>query len=165
MVPPRVPPGNAGAVLGDSLTFALGRFFRGWVQRHFGASKAWQSAQLNFDKRGGLAIYLTRFMVGLGTFAQPVSLIAGSNGYSYYRFLLYVIAGEATWIGIYGTLGFIFGTQWELISDFLTSFGGLLLGLFIMGVGIYFLSHWSVSVARHHVVSLAVLTEARSELR
>ena len=156
--------GLAGAVLGDSLTFALGRFSRGWVQQHFGASKVWQSAQQTFDKSGGLAIYLTRFMVGLGAFAQPVSLIAGSNGYSYYRYLLYVIAGEATWIGIYGALGFIFGSQWELISDFLTSFGGLFLGLFIMGAGIYFFSRWSVSVTRHHVISLAVLTEEHWEL-
>jgi membrane-associated protein len=156
--------GLVGAVLGDSLTFALGRFSRGWAQRHFGASKVWLSAQQSFDKRGALAIYLTRFMFGLNTFAQPVSLIAGSNGYSFYRYLLIVIAGEATWIGTYGALGFIFGTQWELISDFLASFGGLFLGLFVMGMGIYFLSRWSVSVARHYVISLAVLTEARVEL-
>lgn len=142
--------GLTGAVLGDSLTFALGRFARGWVQRRFGASRVWQSAQQTFDKWGGLAIYLSRFMVGLGTFAQPVSLIAGSNGYNFYRYLLYTIAGEATWIGIYGALGFVFGSQWELISDFLTSFGGLMFGLFILGVGVYFLVRWRRSVIRHH---------------
>jgi membrane-associated protein len=142
--------GLTGAVLGDSLTFALGRFARGWVQWRFGASRVWQSAQQTFDKWGGLAIYLSRFMVGLGTFAQPVSLIAGSNGYNFYRYLLYTIAGEATWIGIYGALGFIFGSQWELISDFLTSFGGLMFGLFILGVGVYFLVLWRRSVIRHH---------------
>ncbi len=140
--------GLAGAVLGDSLTFALGRFARSWVQRRFGASKVWQSAQQTFDKRGGLAIYMTRFVVGVGAFAQPVSLIAGGNGYNYYRYLLYAIAGEATWIGIYGGLGFIFGSQWELISDFLTSFGGLLFGLVILGVGIYFLVRWRRSAVR-----------------
>ena len=142
--------GLTGAVLGDSLTFALGRFARGWVQRRFGASRVWQSAQQTFDKWGGLAIYLYRFMVGLGTFAQPVSLIAGSNGYNFYRYLLYTIAGEATWIGIYGALCFVFGSQWELISDFLTSFGGLMFGLFILGVGVYFLVRWRRSVIRHN---------------
>lgn len=142
--------GLTGAVLGDSLTFALGRFARGWVQRRFGASRVWQSAQQTFDKWGGLAIYLSRFMVGLGTFAQPVSLIAGGNGYNFYRYLLYTIAGEATWIGIYGALGFVFGSQWELISDFLTSFGGLMFGLFILGVGVYFLVRWRRSVIRNH---------------
>jgi membrane protein DedA with SNARE-associated domain len=142
--------GLAGAVLGDSLTVALSRFARGWVQRRIGASRVWQSAQQTFDKWGGLAIYLTRFMVGLGAFAQPVSLIAGGNGYNYYRYLLYAIAGEATWIGIYGALGFVFGSQWELISDFLTSFSGLMFGLFILGAGVYFLVRWQRRVTRHH---------------
>jgi len=156
--------GLVGAVVGDSLTFALGRLAGGWVQRRFGASKAWQSAQQTFDKRGGLAIYLTRFMVGVGAFAQPVSLIAGGNGYNYYRYLLYVIAGEATWIGIYGALGFIFGNQGELISDFLTSFGGLLFGLFILGVGVYFLVRRRKSVTRRHEVNLAGRAGAPVEL-
>jgi membrane protein DedA with SNARE-associated domain len=156
--------GLAGAVLGDSLTFALGRFARGWVQRRFGASRAWQSAQQTFDKWGGLAIYTTRFMVGVGAFAQPVSLIAGGNGYSYYRYLLYSIAGEATWIGIYGGLGFIFGSQWELISDFITSFGGLLFGLFTLGVGVYFFLRWRRRVVRHHKVNLVGRVEAPGEL-
>jgi membrane-associated protein len=152
--------GLAGAVLGDSLTFALGRFSRGWVERRFGASRIWQSARRSFDKSGGQAIYLTRFMLGLNTFAQPVSLIAGSNGYSFRRYLAYVIAGEATWIGIYGTLGFVFGAQWELIGDLLSSFGGLFLGLFIMGAGVYGLSRWSLGAACQHVSRLAVLSEA-----
>jgi membrane-associated protein len=148
--------GLAGAVLGDSLTYALGRFSHNWLQRRFGASKAWRSAQQSFDKRGGLAIYVTRFMVGLNNFAQPVSLIAGSNGYNFFRYLFYVIAGEATWIGIYGTLGFIFGSEWELISELLTSSGGFILGLLIMVVGFYLLSRWSITVTRRQIISLAI---------
>jgi len=103
-------------------------------------------------------------MVGVGAFAQPVSLIAGGDGYRCYRYLLYSIAGEATWIGIYGGLGFIFGSQWELISDFITSFGGLLFGLFILGVGIYFFVRWRRSVVRHHKVNLVSRVEAPGEL-
>ena len=45
--------------------------------------------------------------------------------------------GEFTWIILYGGLGYLFGSQWELVSDFISNFGGLILGLVILGVGIW----------------------------
>jgi membrane-associated protein len=129
--------GLLGSVLGDSMSFSLGRFARGWVYRRFGTSTLWLQAQTSFNHRGGLAVYLTRFL--LTAIALPTNLIAGGSGYRYPRFLVYGIAGEATWIFIYGGLGYIFGSQWELISQFLSDFGGLALGLAILGAGSYFI--------------------------
>ena len=57
---------------------------------------------------------------------------------NYRRFLITVIAGEAIWIIVYGGLGYLFGSQWELISQFLNDFGGLALGLALLGGGIYY---------------------------
>ncbi len=126
-----------GVILGDSCSYAIGRFARAWVQRRFGASPTWQKAQATFDRRGGTAIYLTRFL--LTPLAIPTNLIAGSSAFPFHRFLFYVAVGEATWILLYGGLGYTFGSQWELISQFLTDFSGLLVGLLILGVGIYLL--------------------------
>ena len=56
--------------------------------------------------------------------------------------MAYDIAGEILWIGLYGGLGYIFGSQWELVSEFLNNFGGLILGLVIFGFGIRQALNW-----------------------
>ena len=69
--------------------------------------------------------------------AVPTNLIAGGSGIQFRRFMIYDSLGELTWIILYGGLGYLFGTQWELVSQFISSFGGLILGLVILGVGIW----------------------------
>jgi membrane protein DedA with SNARE-associated domain len=127
--------GLLGAVLGDMLSFGLGYYARDGVNARFGKSPTWISARETFRKRAGLAIYLTRFMVT--SLAIPTNLIAGGSGIRFRRFLTWVIAGEITWIVLYGGLGFWFGSQWEVISNFISNFGGLALGLVLLGIGIW----------------------------
>lgn len=129
--------GLLGAIVGDSTGYALGYFAKGWVQRRFGQSSAWQKAQDTFERRGGLAIYLTRFLIT--PLAVPTNLIAGGGGYRFWRFLIYDAAGEFTWLVLYGSLGYAFGSQWEAISQFVSDFSGLLVGVVALGAGIYFL--------------------------
>jgi membrane protein DedA with SNARE-associated domain len=129
--------GLAGAVGGDIVVYGLGRFARVWIQKRFGQSTIWQNAEAYFRRRGGIAIYLTRWL--FTPLAVPTNLIAGSSGYPFWKFLLFDVSGELTWIVLYGGLGYAFGSQWELISDFISDFSGLLLGLFILGAGVYFL--------------------------
>lgn len=127
----------AGVVVGDSLSYGLGRFAKGWLQRRFGSSSAWQKAQVTFDRRGGVAVYLTRFLIT--PLAIPTNLIAGGSGYTFWRFGLYAVAGELTWIGLYGGLGYTFGSQWELISEFISDFSGVLIGVVVLATGIFLL--------------------------
>ncbi|MCK7519370.1 MAG: hypothetical protein MZV64_17405 [Ignavibacteriales bacterium] len=47
------------------------------------------------------------------------------------RFFFYDLLGEAIWIFGYGGLGYLFGTQWEVVSDVLSNISGLSLGLVI----------------------------------
>jgi membrane-associated protein len=126
--------GLLGAIAGDMLSFGLGYYNRDWVDAHFGKSPTWKSARATFDKRAGLAIYLTRFLIT--TLAIPTNLIAGGSGIRFRRFLTWDIAGEITWIIIYGGMGFWFGSQWEVVSNFISNFGGLVLGLVLLGIGI-----------------------------
>ena len=127
--------GLIGAVIGDAIGFGIGFYAKDWVDHRFGGSLAWKSAEETFDKRAGLAIYLTRFLIT--ALAVPINLIAGGSGILFRRFVLYDTLGEITWIVLYGGLGYIFGSQWELVSDFISSFGGLIMGLVILGVGIW----------------------------
>ena len=88
-------------------------------------------------KRGGVAIYLTRWI--LTAFAVPTNLIAGGGGYPFVRFLAIDVAGEVTWILVFGGLGYAFGSQWEVIGSLASDFSGLLVGIVFVLIGAYFL--------------------------
>jgi len=137
-----------GVVIGDSLSYGLGHFARGPVQRRFGRASAWRRGQDLLRRRGGLAIFLTRFLIT--SLAIPVNLIAGSGGYSFWSFLLFDLIGELTWIALYTGVGYAVGTQFELINDLISDFGGLLVGLVVVAAGVYFFVRWQRS-SRNHV--------------
>ncbi|MGB0387577.1 MAG: DedA family protein [Ardenticatenaceae bacterium] len=126
-----------GVVFGDMVSYGMGRFANGWVERRFGESPTWQNAQNTFEQRGAMAIYLTRFL--LTPLAIPTNLIAGGSGYPFWRFLLVDAAGETTWLLLYGGIGYTFASQWEAISDLISDFSGLLVGLAFLLGGTYLL--------------------------
>ena len=132
--------GYIGTVIGDLLLYALGYFASVRIQARFGNTSAWKNAHTLFEQRGGVAIFLTRWL--LTAIAFPVTLIAGSSGYHVKKFIIYDILGELTWVVLYGGLGYAFGSQWELISDFISNFSGFALGALALGVGIYLLIHF-----------------------
>ncbi len=127
--------GLLGAIAGDAISFGMGFYAKHWVSKRLRRSPTWRSAQKSFDARAGLAIYLTRFLVT--ALAVPTNLIAGGSGIQFRRFMIYDSLGELTWIVLYGGLGYLFGSQWELVSEFISNFGGLILGLVILGAGIW----------------------------
>ena len=122
-------------VLGDCLSYAMGYYAREPVLRRFRGSDKWIQAENSFQRWGGMSILLTRFLItGL---AVPVNLIAGTGNFPFRRFLLYDLVGETIWIFGYGGLGYLFGPQWEAVSTFLSDISGLLLGVLLLGVGIW----------------------------
>jgi membrane-associated protein len=129
-----------GVLLGDTLSYGMGRLLRRPINQRYGQSAAWLRAEAYFARRGGLAIYLTRCV--LTPIAVPINLIAGSSGYSVASFVSYDAAGELTWLLSYGLLGYLFGSQWEYVSDFISNASGLLVGLLIAGAGAYALIRW-----------------------
>ena len=116
----------AGAVLGDSGSYGLGRFAGLRIPPRMRASALWTRAAALFTRWGLLGIYLTRFL--LTPVALPVNLLAGSLRYPWPRYLAAVVAGEATWVGLFGGAGYAFSQQWESISNLVADAGGILLG-------------------------------------
>lgn len=130
----------AFVVLGDNLSYAMGHFAREPVLRRFQNSENWIKAESTFNRWGGMAVFWTRFLItGI---AVPVNLIAGTSGFGIRRFFLYDLAGEAIWVFGYGGLGYLFGTQWEVVSELLGSVSGLALGLVLLGIGIWLGVRW-----------------------
>lgn len=138
--------GLAAVVIGDSLSYGIGRWLGEKLPSKLTTSTTWSSAQGVFDRRGGLAIVLTRSV--LSSLALPTNLIAGSSGYRFRTFLAFDAVGEVIWFGLYGGLGYAFGSQWELINDFLSDFGGLIAGMVILLAGGYYALRWWKNGAR-----------------
>lgn len=133
--------GLAGVLVGDVLSYGMGRLLRRPIEKRYSQSVIWQRAEQYFARRGGIAIFLTRCV--LTPIALPINLIAGSSGYRFVRFVAYDAAGELTWLLAYGALGYFFGSQWEYVSDLISNASGLLVGLLIAGVGAYALFRWN----------------------
>jgi len=122
-------------VVGDNLSYGMGHFARDYVLRRFQNSERWIQAEETFNRWGGMGVVLTRFLItGI---AVPINLIAGTSGFGVRRFFLYDLLGEAIWIFGYGGLGYLFGTQWEVVNDFISNLSGLALGIVILVVGIW----------------------------
>jgi membrane-associated protein len=127
--------GVSAAVLADTSIFAIGYWGEKKIKKRFGQSQAWTRAQDIFERQGNWAILLTRFW--LTPLATPVNLIAGSR-ITYYRFLMVDAIGELIWVVLYGGTGYLFGGQWEVVSQFITDFSGFSVGLVVLAAGIYF---------------------------
>jgi membrane protein DedA with SNARE-associated domain len=119
-----------GAVLGDTLSYGLGRVLRRPLRARFGQTAAWGRAAAYFDQRGAPAIYLTRCL--LTVLALPINWIAGSSSYPAGRFVRAAAAGELTWVVGYGSLGYLLGSQWEAAGTALSAYSGVALGLLIL---------------------------------
>lgn len=125
-------------VLGDTTSYGMGRLLRHIVVARVGETAPWRSAESYFQRRGAISIYLTRFL--LTPIAVPINLVAGTSEYAPMRFVGFAAAGELTWLVIFGGLGYVFGSQWEYVSDLVSNLSGVFVGIALLGIGIFWLT-------------------------
>jgi membrane protein DedA with SNARE-associated domain len=125
-------------VLGDTASYGMGRLLRHIVIARVGETAPWRSAEAYFQRRGAIAIFLTRFL--LTPIAVPINLVAGSSEYAALRFVGFAAAGELTWLILFGSLGYVFGSQWEYVSDLVSNLSGVIVGLVLLGGGVFWLT-------------------------
>lgn len=123
-----------GASLADHSEYILGHWANQRVKRYVEQKPVWQQALATINRQGGWAILLTRFW--LTPLAPAINVIAGSR-YPYKRFLFFDLTGQFLWVLLYGGLGYLFASQWELVSQTLGTFTLWSVGLAILAVGIY----------------------------
>lgn len=91
-----------GALIGESIGFGLGRWLgprirRSWVGRRVG-ERNWQRAENYLQRRGGVAIFLSRFLPVLHSL---VPLTVGMSSYPYRRFLAWTAPACILWAAAY----------------------------------------------------------------
>lgn len=106
------------AVIGDAASYWLGAragrsLFarqRSWLFRpeHVAAAHAF------YERHGGKAIIVARFMPLVRTF---VPVVAGVAGMSYRRFAFFNVVGAAAWVGSMTLTGYVLGTRFPLIVE------------------------------------------------
>ena len=79
-----------------------------------------------FDKYGGSAVFLGRFVPGLRTF---ISLPAGVRRMNLWAFLLYSTVGMALWAAGLEYLGLLLGKNWQRVAHYVGPAGYVVLGL------------------------------------
>ena len=98
--------GGAGAMVGDNLSYLLGRLGgerlpQLYCKLTLGSADCVRKTNDYFTRRGGLTVAFARFVVGVRAFAAPM---AGSTGMAYHRFLAYDALGAFLWAGFAGGL-------------------------------------------------------------
>lgn len=91
-----------GALIGESLGFWLGRWAgphirASWLGRRIG-EQHWVRSERYLRRRGGVAIFLSRFLPVLHSL---VPLTVGMSGYAYRKFVAWTLPACLLWAGLY----------------------------------------------------------------
>lgn len=121
----------AGSVAGDQIGYALGRWggrkLTRRLSRFVGGEERLKSAEEWLRRREGAGVFLTRWL--LTPLGSIVNITAGATRYSWPRFFIYDLLGEALWVALYVLLGEVFSDSVEDVSDTLGDFTWAFVGL------------------------------------
>jgi membrane-associated protein len=95
------------AVLGDTVNYSIGHYLGEraynikWIKKEY-----LDKTHAFFEKHGGIAIFLARFVPIVRTFAP---FVAGIGKMSYGYFITYNFVGGITWVALFTVAGYFFG--------------------------------------------------------
>ncbi len=132
------------AVLGNIVNYTIGRFFGAQLFRN-PHSKIFRQDYLNkardfYDRHGGVAIIMTRFIPIIRTFAP---FVAGMSGMKYPKFIAYNIIGALLWVGLFLYGGYFFGNL-PIVRKYFTL---LIMAILVISVIPIFVEVWKAHKA------------------
>jgi membrane protein DedA with SNARE-associated domain len=127
-----------GALTGESIGFALGRFFGRKIRdsrlgRRIGI-RNWHRAENYVDRRGGIAVFVSRFLPVLHSLV-PVTV--GMSTMRYRKFIAWTAPAYVIWASAYVTVGWLAAGSFRALQDQLHFAGYLFVGaivVFLAGV-------------------------------
>jgi membrane-associated protein len=121
---------TAAAVIGDNTNYFIGRFVGPRVfteHRRLLKHEHLLRTQRFYEKHGGKAVVIARFMPIIRTFAP---FVAGVGQMRYLRFLAFDVGGGILWVWSFGLLGYFFGSQ-PIIKE---NFGLAIIGVIVVSL-------------------------------
>lgn len=133
-LPVMVAVGAAGAIIGDSVGYELGRRI-GPSVRHsrFGrrvGDARWARADRYIAQKGGRAVFLGRFV---GVLRALVPAVAGASGMPYRRFLPANALGGLIWAPAFVLAGYAAGSSYQLVQQWV---GRATLGVVVLAAAV-----------------------------
>jgi membrane protein DedA with SNARE-associated domain len=115
-----------GKLLGEERLYALADKYGKWITV---SSKDIVKAKQWFNKQGNKAVFIGRLVPGVRTL---ISVPAGMSNMPLLPFIFYTTLGSALWVGLLTYTGYILGSQYKLVEEYLAPvskivFGGLIL--------------------------------------
>lgn len=130
-----------GALVGESVGYALGRWLgphirHSWLGRRIG-ERNWERSERYLRRRGGLAIFLSRFLPVLHSL---VPLTVGMTRYPYRRFIAWTLPACALWAGIYVTIAAAAADSYRELADRAHWIGYV----FVAAIAVFLLIAWLI---------------------
>ena len=121
----------SAAIIGDSVNYAIGRYFGPRVFR-FEGSRFFKRAYLErthafFETHGGKTIIIARFLPIVRTYAP---FVAGIGAMSYRHFLFFNVMGAILWVASLTYAGYFFGNL-PVVKDNLTL---VIVGIIVLSI-------------------------------
>ena len=124
-----------GALCGESIGFALGRYFGPWIRRsRLGrriGEKNWVKAENYLRRRGGIAVFLSRFLPVLHS---VIPLTVGMSSMRYRTFMSWTIPACVLWAFAYVSVGSAAAGGYRELSEQLHFAGYLFVGVIALFV-------------------------------
>ncbi|MFT4306807.1 MAG: DedA family protein [Microbacterium sp.] len=128
-----------GSLAGESLGFLLGRGLGPWLRRsrlgRWIGEKNWARSERYVSRRGGPAVFLSRFLPVLHSL---VPLTVGMTGFRYRRFLAWTAPACALWAGLYVTVSAAAAGTYRDLSERIHFAGYLFVGAIVLFVLLVF---------------------------
>ena len=114
-----------GAMTGDSLGYWIGREGGRRLIRRYGkyvglTDLRYERVQGYLKRHGGKAVFFGRFVSVARTW---IAVLVGAHHLNYLQFLLYDILGAIAWATLYGSLGYVFGSNLPLLEKWVKRTG------------------------------------------
>ncbi|HWI45359.1 MAG TPA: DedA family protein [Rubrobacter sp.] len=137
--------GILGSVLGDQIGYWAGReggrpFVLRWGRYVFITPERLARAEAFFERHGGKAVFLARFISGLRVFG---ALVAGISRMRWGTFILYNALGGVVWATAVVLVGYFLGSSIGLVERWLGGATLLLLAVLAVVVVFYLAYRWA----------------------
>jgi membrane protein DedA with SNARE-associated domain len=144
-----IPLATVGCILGDNLSFYLGRRLGRPFILHYGkfiliTHKRLFHVEEFFKRHGDKTIFIQRWITGVRVIG---ALVAGTTQMPWSRFLLFNCLGAVTWVTAISFTAYFLAVNLSLLITIISRSGWILLGLVVAFIALYYfkLRHKSMS--------------------